>query len=118
LPLSDQLSKPCSVQTHLRRAKQALDVRSLRVYDDGRPVSYWLLPGQEFPTGQSEPDAMERLLAKLRRQFPHRGRQSRPLSLASLRGLNLDLLDPAHPLLPLVGHRLALLLTVLRAACT
>jgi hypothetical protein len=37
----------------LRRAKEELSVRSARVYVQGQPHSYWLLPGQELPASIS-----------------------------------------------------------------
>jgi hypothetical protein len=38
----------------LNRAKEDLEIRSRRVYQDMAPISYWLLPGQELPAGLSE----------------------------------------------------------------
>jgi hypothetical protein len=57
----------------LRRAKQDLHVRSLRVWAGGQRLSYWLLPGQQLPAGlppeAAVPD-LEEWLAPLREQFP------------------------------------------------
>jgi hypothetical protein len=54
----------------LNRAKRELDIRSLRVCEDGKPISYWLLPGQQLPA-PSDPEAdLEAWLAPLRAQFP------------------------------------------------
>ena len=55
----------------LRRAKQELDIRAQRVWDDGRRPSYWLLPGQRLseevdPGGKN----LEELLAPALAQFP------------------------------------------------
>jgi hypothetical protein len=33
----------------LERAKQELQVRSVRVWADGQHLSYWLLPGHDLP---------------------------------------------------------------------
>jgi hypothetical protein len=56
----------------LQRAKEGLGIRSRRVYRDGRPVSYWLLHGQELPDGISDTPELDRFLADLERQFPSR----------------------------------------------
>jgi hypothetical protein len=56
----------------LRRAKDELEVRSVWVSRDGRPVSYWLLPGQEpppAPPGSGEAD-LEEMLRQLREKYP------------------------------------------------
>ena len=61
-----------SVRT-IERAKKDLEVRSVRLYADGRRFSYWLLPGQTMPDtvppDTALPDLEERL-APLRAQFP------------------------------------------------
>jgi hypothetical protein len=56
----------------VQRAKQGLGVRCRRVTRDGKPVSYWLLPGQELPEGLSDSPEFDRLIAELERQFPPR----------------------------------------------
>jgi hypothetical protein len=48
--LAQRLSEPT-----LRRAKSDLDIRSRRVWADGRRLSYWLLPGQQLPTQAGNP---------------------------------------------------------------
>jgi hypothetical protein len=57
----------------LRRAKLDLQIRSVRVWADGKRLSYWLLPGQQLPAGTlaetNVPD-LEEYLAPLREQFP------------------------------------------------
>ncbi|HEV3260770.1 MAG TPA: AAA family ATPase [Gemmataceae bacterium] len=54
----------------LQRAKQGLGIRCRRVTTDGRPVTYWLLAGQELPEGLSNTPELDRLLADLEKQFP------------------------------------------------
>jgi hypothetical protein len=57
----------------LRRARRALDVRSKRVYIEGRPVSYWLLPGQQLPPdvkADGIPDELEQWLRPLCEKYP------------------------------------------------
>jgi hypothetical protein len=56
----------------VQRAKQGLGIRCRRVTRDGKPVSYWLLPGQELPEGLSDSPEFDRLIAELERQFPPR----------------------------------------------
>lgn len=59
-----------SVRT-LNRAKDQLDIRSHRVYEDGRPVSYWLLKGREPPAGKPVIDPeLERALREMAERFP------------------------------------------------
>jgi hypothetical protein len=56
----------------LNRAKTELDIRSLRVYENKVPISYWLLPGQELPD-KAKPDPetdLEPWLAPLRKLYP------------------------------------------------
>jgi hypothetical protein len=56
----------------LNRAKQELEVRSVRVTVDGAPCSYWLLPGQELPADVARdagPD-LEPWLKPLREKYP------------------------------------------------
>ncbi len=57
----------------LRRAKTALEIRSVRVWAEGKRLSYWLLPHQNLPPGitpeNNVPD-LEEYLAPLREQFP------------------------------------------------
>jgi hypothetical protein len=57
----------------LNRAKRELDIRSVRVCAEGKPLSYWLLPGQELPAAGPQEDAppdLEQWLEPLRREFP------------------------------------------------
>jgi hypothetical protein len=54
----------------LQRAKQALGIRCRRISSSGKPVSYWLLPGQELPADPSDDGELRRMLAELERQFP------------------------------------------------
>ncbi|HMF12774.1 MAG TPA: hypothetical protein VKE94_10725, partial [Gemmataceae bacterium] len=56
----------------LRRAKRTLDIRSRRVYDGKRPVSYWLLPGQELPDHFACEREWDRWMADLEKQWPSR----------------------------------------------
>jgi hypothetical protein len=56
----------------VQRAKQGLGIRRRRVSRGGKPVSYWLLPGQELPDGLSDCPEFDRLIAELERQFPPR----------------------------------------------
>jgi hypothetical protein len=53
----------------LRRAKHLERIRSLWSSGDGRPVSYWALPGQKVPEQAVLPD-LEPWLAPLRERFP------------------------------------------------
>jgi hypothetical protein len=53
----------------LTRARRDLGICSHRVYLQGRPVSYWTLPGQEPPADPALP-SLEPWLAPLREQFP------------------------------------------------
>jgi hypothetical protein len=53
----------------LWRARRDLDIRSHRLYMQGRQVSYWCLPGQVPPSDPTVPD-LEPWLAPLREQFP------------------------------------------------
>jgi hypothetical protein len=57
----------------LRRAKRKLDIRSLRVWADGKRLSYWLLPGQQLPATvppDAAPPDLEEWLAPLREKYP------------------------------------------------
>jgi hypothetical protein len=54
----------------LNRAKRGLGIRSRRVQVEGRPVSHWLLAGQELPAGLSDTQEIDRMLANLERRFP------------------------------------------------
>jgi hypothetical protein len=56
----------------VQRAKSALGIHCRRVHTDGRPVSYWLLPGQELPAGLSGSCEIDRLLAEMEKRFPPR----------------------------------------------
>jgi hypothetical protein len=65
----------------LQRAKPGLEIQCRRVQVDGRPVSYWLLPGQELPAGGLDPE-LRRMFAELEKQFP----PSTPLDEDDLEG--------------------------------
>jgi len=57
----------------IRRAKDDLEIRSKRIYADGKPLSYWLLPGQTLPDTvirDQLPSDLEPWLAPLREKFP------------------------------------------------
>ena len=57
----------------LRRAKQELNVRSVRVYVDKVLLSYWLWPGQQLPDSvppEAVPPDLEEWLAPLREKYP------------------------------------------------
>jgi hypothetical protein len=57
----------------LQRVKRELEIRSVRVWAQGRRLSYWLLPGQELPstlTPEEIPVDLEPWLAPLRERFP------------------------------------------------
>jgi hypothetical protein len=54
----------------VQRAKNGLNIRSCRVQAEGKPVSYWLLPGQQLPAALSRDPEIDRLIAELERQFP------------------------------------------------
>jgi hypothetical protein len=56
----------------LQRAKRNLDIRCRRIYTDGRPVSYWLLPGQKAPSGLSDFPDVAAWLDQLEKEFPPR----------------------------------------------
>jgi hypothetical protein len=51
----------------LDRARNELDIRSLRVWQEGVQVHYWLLPGQHLPGDDPEFDAE---LEALRQEYP------------------------------------------------
>jgi hypothetical protein len=53
----------------LQRAKPGLNIRCRRSHADGRPVSYWLLPGQEVTPVGLDPE-LRRIFADLEKQFP------------------------------------------------
>ncbi len=53
----------------LFRAKQELEIRCARSFEDGRPVCRWLLPGQQSPAVDELGD-LEPWLEPLRKQFP------------------------------------------------
>jgi hypothetical protein len=60
-------------QRTINRAKEDLQIRSKRIWLDGRQISYWLLKGQELPeTVPSEvrPVDLEPWIGPLRREFP------------------------------------------------
>jgi hypothetical protein len=54
----------------VQRAKKRLRIRSHRVYIEGRPVSYWLLEGQELPAEVRGEWDLSPWLAELEKQFP------------------------------------------------
>jgi hypothetical protein len=54
------------------RAKHTLNIRTRRVYIDKRPVSYWLLPGQELPDSLADYRDFDRYIAEMEKQFPQR----------------------------------------------
>src|SRR5262249_11785028 len=57
----------------LHRAKKDLQIRSVRIWADGKRLSYWLLPGQQLPAGiapETDVPDLEEYLAPLREQFP------------------------------------------------
>jgi RecA-family ATPase len=57
----------------LRRAKGDLQVRCLRLWLAGQPLSYWLLPGQELPDtlpGAADAVLLDQSLRDLRQQYP------------------------------------------------
>jgi hypothetical protein len=56
----------------LHRAKGGLGIRCRRVHTEGRPVSYWLLPGQEAPGGPTGDPELDRFIREMERQFPPR----------------------------------------------
>jgi hypothetical protein len=56
----------------LNRAKPVVGIRCRRITRDRRPVSYWLLPGQELPVEQSDTPELDRFLAELEKQYPSR----------------------------------------------
>ena len=59
--------------TTLNRAKIELKITSKRVYLDHRPISYWLLPGQQLPSSippEAVPPDLEEWLAPLANASP------------------------------------------------
>jgi hypothetical protein len=54
----------------VHRAKRGLSIRSQRVHIDGRPVSYWLFPGQWLASGDPDRDAIDRWLVEQDKMFP------------------------------------------------
>jgi hypothetical protein len=63
-----------SASTVRDAAKQELHVRSVRVREDGRHVTYWRLPDQAAPGEKrdAEMDEIDRQLREMERQFPSR----------------------------------------------
>ncbi len=62
----------------LRRAKLDLNIRSVRIWADGKRLSYWLLPGQQLPDSvpaEAVPPDLEEWLGPLREKY----RPSTPL---------------------------------------
>jgi len=56
----------------VQRAKRGLGIRCRRIISGGKPVSYWLLRGQEIPAGISDNEEFDRQIAELERQWPPR----------------------------------------------
>lgn len=57
----------------LFRARRELQVRPVRVWVEGKPLCYWLLPGQQLPASvppEAVPPDLEPWLAPLRERFP------------------------------------------------
>jgi hypothetical protein len=54
----------------LHRAREGLDISSLRFHADGQLVSYWRLPGQQWPASRFGDSELGRYLAELEKQFP------------------------------------------------
>jgi AAA domain len=57
----------------LRRAKGQLDIRTVRVWIDGGPVTYWKFDGQQLPDSvppEAIPPDLEPWLAPLRAKYP------------------------------------------------
>jgi hypothetical protein len=57
----------------LNRVKRELEIESDRVWVNGAPRSYWLLPGQKKPESappQEAPPSLEKWLRPLRERFP------------------------------------------------
>jgi hypothetical protein len=57
----------------LQRAKQQLEIRTVRVRVDGKHICYWLLPGQDLPDSvppDAVPPDLEPWLAPLREKYP------------------------------------------------
>jgi hypothetical protein len=57
----------------LYRARRPLRVRILRRFRECRPVSYWLLPGQQLPPSaplDADADAVDESLRALNEQWP------------------------------------------------
>lgn len=52
----------------LQRAKRELGIRRRRVYQNGLPVSYWLIPGQELGPEHYDGHEIDSVLRELRRQ--------------------------------------------------
>ena len=60
-------------ELELQRAKQQLDIRTVRLKVDGKHIYYWLLPGQELPDSvppDAVPPDLEPWLAPLREKYP------------------------------------------------
>jgi hypothetical protein len=56
----------------LESAKAALGIHCQRINREGRPVSYWLLPGQKAPVGPDIDPVLARILEELEKQYPPR----------------------------------------------
>jgi hypothetical protein len=54
----------------LQRAKRRLGIRCRRIYENGQPVSYWLLRDQELPGGFTGDPELDRFFAEMEKKFP------------------------------------------------
>ncbi|MCI0464974.1 MAG: AAA family ATPase [Gemmataceae bacterium] len=54
----------------VNRAKKGLGIRSRRITTNGQAASYWLLHGQEIPSGLSDFEDIDRAIAEMERRFP------------------------------------------------
>jgi hypothetical protein len=62
----------------LRRARNELEVRSVRVWASGQRLSYWLLPGQQLPESVAADDSVPGL------PFPSSGQAVRKVRPAEV----------------------------------
>jgi hypothetical protein len=56
----------------IQRAKGGLSIGCRRVYEEEKPVSYWLLPGQKLPDDSTLEPSVAQWLADLEKQYPPR----------------------------------------------
>jgi hypothetical protein len=54
----------------LERAKRLHEISSVRVWADGKRLSYWLLPGQHLPEAEEDRNSLEPWLASLCERYP------------------------------------------------